>query len=377
VKKYLFFYLKTGGGHLAPAKAVSEKLKSKNKKSLDIILIDGLSESPLLTRKIIEDGYRTAVNKAVWTFELLYAIHKIRVVAVLTSYIVSKLIKPGIRKKILLEQPDKIVLFHFFLVRPVFEIIREHNLNIPVLTVVTDPFTAHPIWFLQKHQNYIVFSEILMEKILKQGIDERSIKVFPFVLDKKYSKRPKADKVRAIRSELGFRTDSKIILIMGGGEGIPKGKRILRNILKNNIDAEIAIVCGRNNKMQDHITRLKNRHQLDNVKIYGYIDFVYNLICISDVVISKCGASTFMEILLLGKVQIINNFIWEQEKGNVEFVCNGELGILEKNAERIPTVINRLFSDAEYYNTHISNINRASISNGVGMVSDYILEFNT
>jgi processive 1,2-diacylglycerol beta-glucosyltransferase/1,2-diacylglycerol 3-beta-galactosyltransferase len=373
----MFFYLKTGGGHLAPAKAVAEKIKSKNKKSVEIILADGLSESPPLLRKIIEDGYRNAVNKAVWTFEFLYAIHKIKMIAVLTSVIVSKLIKPKIEKQILAGQADKIVLFHFFLVKPVFEIIREHNLNIPVLTVVTDPFTAHPIWFIQKDQNYIVFSEILREQILKKNINEKSIRVFPFVLDKKYSKRLNASKIIAIRSELGFRIDSKIILIMGGGEGMPKGKRILKNILKYNIDAEIAVVCGRNKNMQDHMTNLKIRHQLTNVRIFGYIDFVHKLISISDVVISKCGASTFMEILLLGKVQIINNYIWEQEKGNMEFVCNGEMGILEKNAEKIPSVINRLFTDEEYYNNHIRNIRKASIRNGVEIVSDYIIEFNT
>ncbi len=373
----MFFYLKTGGGHLAPAKAVAEKIIHKNNNSVEIVLIDGLSESPRLARKIIEDGYRNAVNRAVWTFEFLYAIHKIRIVAITTSVIVSKILKPIIEKRILSEQPDKIVLFHFFLVRPVFEIIKKHNLLIPVLTVVTDPFTAHPIWFLQEQQNYIVFSDLLKEKCLNKGIDENNIRVFPFVLDQKYSRRVGAARIKAIRSELGLKADSKVILILGGGEGMPKGKRILKNILKYNINAEIVVVCGRNTKMLEHIGKLKIKYQLNNVKIFGYIDFVHKLISISDVVISKCGASTFMEILLLGKVQIINNYIWEQEKGNVDYVCKGEMGILEKDTYKIPALINRLFSDKEYYNNHIRNIRKASISNGVEKVSDYIMEFKT
>ena len=36
---------------------------------------------------------------------------------------------------------------------------------------------------------------------------------------------------------------------MGGGDGMPHGKRILKNIITKNIDAEIAFVCGRNKKM--------------------------------------------------------------------------------------------------------------------------------
>jgi processive 1,2-diacylglycerol beta-glucosyltransferase/1,2-diacylglycerol 3-beta-galactosyltransferase len=83
-----------------------------------------------------------------------------------------------------------------------------------------------------------------------------------------------------------------------------------------------------------------------------------------------------MEILLLGKVPLINNYIWEQEKGNMEFVCNGRMGILEKRTKRIPDVLNKLLTDGEYYNSLQSNIQSASLSNGVGPVSDYILKLN-
>ena len=43
--KYLFLYLKTGGGHLAPAKAVAEKIKMKRRVDVEFLLVDGLSES--------------------------------------------------------------------------------------------------------------------------------------------------------------------------------------------------------------------------------------------------------------------------------------------------------------------------------------------
>lgn len=376
MEKYLFFYLKTGGGHLAPARAVSEKIRSRKKGNIEIILADGLSSSSKILKRIIEDGYKQSVNKAMWTFELIYALHKIRTVSLLTSSLVSYFIRPAVEKQILSLNPDKIVIFHFFLIKPVFEILEKNNLEIPVLTVVTDPFTAHPIWFLQKKHNYIVFSEILKEECIKKGLDAKNIKVFPFVLDQKYSKKISKNRIALIRRNLGFRPDSKIILIMGGGDGMPRGKKILQNIVTNNIDAEIAIVCGNNKKMYKHVSTLQEKFKLRNIKIYGFVDFIHSLINISDVVITKCGASTFMEILLSGKVQIINNYIWEQEKGNMEFVCKGEMGILEKDTSRIPFVLNRLLTDQDFYDYHINNIRRASISNGVDPVSEYIIEFH-
>lgn len=373
--KYIFFYLKTGGGHLAPAKAVAEKIKAKRNRSLEILLVDSLSEANSVVRKIIEDGYKKAVNQAIWTFEFLYALHKIKVISQFTASLVSYFIKPGVEKRILENKPEKIVVFHCFIIKPVYEIIRKHNLLIPVITVVTDPFTAHPIWFLQKGQNYIVFSDLLREKCIKQGISINNIQVFPFVLDQKFSRKLSDSRTLIIRRDLGFKPFSRIILIMGGGDGMPRGKRILENIVAKNMDAEIAIVCGKNRKLYDNVMILKNKFQLNNLKVYGFIDFIHSLLNISDVVITKCGASTSMEILLMGKVPVINNYIWEQEKGNMEFVCKGKMGILEKNTKRIPDILFRLFTDNEFYNSLQNNIKNASITNGVGQVSDYILNF--
>ena len=371
----MFLYLKTGGGHLAPAKAVAEKIKAKRKANIEIDLVDGLSESNVLIKKIIEDGYKTAVNKAAWTFEFLYALHKIAVISKLTSSIVSLFVKPGIKRQIIKIRPDKIVIFHFFLIKPVYDILRTLNLNTPVITVVTDPFTAHPMWFLQKGQNYVVFSDLLKDRCIEMGINKKDLHVFPFVLDSKFSQKVSETKKLKIRRELGFKIDSRIILIIGGGEGMPRGKKILKKIITRNIDAEIAIVCGKNMKLYSKAMKLKTKHGIIGLKVYGFVDFVHSLISISDIVITKCGASTSMEILMMGKVPVINNYIWEQEKGNMEYVCEKKMGILEKNTSYIPDVLQRLLNDIEYYNSLCRNISNASIRNGVGPVSDYILNF--
>jgi len=99
LEKYLFLYLKTGGGHLAPAKAVAEKIRAKRKGNAEIILSDGLADSNPLVRKSIEDGYKTAVNNAVWTFEFLYALHKINIISKLTATVVSYFVFPGLEKR--------------------------------------------------------------------------------------------------------------------------------------------------------------------------------------------------------------------------------------------------------------------------------------
>jgi UDP-N-acetylglucosamine:LPS N-acetylglucosamine transferase len=376
LERYLFIYLKTGCGHLAPARAVATRIKASHKAKVEIELADGFSGSNKIVKSIIEDGYKTAINRAAWTYEFLYLINKLAFIAKSTASFVSFFIRPALERLILDTRPEKIVLFHFFLIKPVSEILEKHNLEIPVITVVTDPFTAHPIWFLKENQNYVVFSDILKEKCIDKGIDENKLKVFPFVLDSRFSSRVSTKKKMKIRSDLGFASESKIILIMGGGEGMPKGKKILKKIVRRNMDAEIAIVCGKNAKLYKSALKIRNKYGIQSLKVYGFIDFVPSLISISDIVITKCGASTSMEILHMGKVPVINNYIWEQEKGNMEFVCNGNMGILEKNTDSLPDVLNKLLVDSKFYNSLINNIKKASISNGVGEVSEYILNFH-
>jgi len=53
------------------------------------------------------------------------------------------------------------------------------------------------------------------------------------------------------------------------------------------------------------------------------------------------------------------------------------MGILEKNTNKLPEVVNHLLTDTDFYNSLRNNIRKASISNGVGQVSEYILKFNS
>ncbi|MDP3830007.1 MAG: glycosyltransferase, partial [Ignavibacteriaceae bacterium] len=106
--------------------------------------------------------------------------------------------------------------------------------------------------------------------------------------------------------------------------------------------------------------------------VFGFVDFVYELLNIADIVITKCGASTIMEILLLQKVPIIVDYIWEQEKGNMEFVRDNNMGIYQKRISELPGIINRLLSDSDYYNFFLQNIKKAKLHTGTSQVAETI-----
>jgi processive 1,2-diacylglycerol beta-glucosyltransferase/1,2-diacylglycerol 3-beta-galactosyltransferase len=371
-KKYLFVYLKTGGGHLAPARAIFNYMNKHFADLAEPKLVYGFEKTPRWVQYIIEDGYRMLQYTGKWFFEFLYAINKIPIIARITCLLVAPFMRKYLEDLIMKEQPDKIVIFHFFLIIPIFNILKKKKLSIPVVTVITDPFTPHTMWFLVKNQNFIVFSKDLEFRLIKKK-REYEVHNFSFVIDDKFSKVLSNDEIISVKKKYGYDLTKKMLLILGGGDGIPKGEKILEELLKSKINPEIGIVCGKNKVLQKGAENLKKKYEAKHLKIYSYVDFIYELINISDVVITKCGASTIMEILNLKKVPVVNDYIWEQEQGNVDYLIEKKLGIYEPKIKKLPLVVKNLLENDKLYLSYKENIIQEKIENGLSKVTEYII----
>lgn len=369
-RKFILFYLKTGGGHFAPAKSVASQLNKKYPE-IETQLVDGFEKAPRILKAVIEGGYRSLQYKAKWFYELLYALNKLKFVAHIDAWIISFFIKKHFAGLIERENPEKIILFHFFLIEPAYKAVSEMNPDIKIITVVTDPFTAHPLWFLNKKQNFIVFSLQLKNHCIDHGISESSIKVFPFIVDEKFSKLLSAGEKQNVKNQYSINKDRNVLLILGGGDGIPKGKKILKILLDHYRNTEILIICGKNENLFNRALQIKESGNYTNLHVFGYVNIVYELINISDVVITKCGASTFMEILISKKIPVITSYIWEQEKGNKDFIVQNKMGVYVKKIRSLPEVLDILFSKKEVYEKNIEN---AGIRNGAEEAADFLAE---
>lgn len=356
---------------MAPAKSLAESIKNSDIQ-IEPMLYDCFSEANFIAKLAIEDGYRILQSRAKWMYGLIYALSKNKLSAKFNANLVSFFIKNYIKKLILKDKPAKIIIFHFFLIKPVFAALKSLGMNIPVITIVTDPFTAHTLWFLNKRHNIIVASERLKATAIKHGIPEENIKLFPFILNDKYFRTISKEEILKIRDKFGFSSNRKMILILGGGDGIPRGKEILEIILKSGIDADITMVCGNNNNLYKNALQLKNVYNKHNLFLFGFVDFVYDLISASDIVITKGGASTFMEIISLNKFQIVTDYIWEQEKGNVEYLVENELGVYEPDIKKLPQIISDQFEMKNPYPKYMENIKNFTFKNGRADIAEFI-----
>ena len=82
-----------------------------------------------------------------------------------------------------------------------------------------------------------------------------------------------------------------------------------------------------------------------------------------------------MEILFCKKVPVVVSYIWEQEKGNVDFLTENKLGVYEKRTDKLPETIGGILSNSEKYSEIKRNISNSNFENGVRKVSKFIIDF--
>ena len=355
-EKYLFLYLKTWWWHISTAKAL-EKYFAQNFSDTEIVLADGFQETNKMVQSIVIDGYTKAQTYGKWMYEFLYLCNKSYPFAKLNQHLMSFFTKPYLQKLIQQERPSKIVIFHFFLVKPVLKALKELWLDIPVVTVVTDPFTGTRTRFMEKDIDYIVFSERIKHYALDLWVAEKNIKVFPPIIHEKFLIPIDKEKIPDIKKLHHISLDKKVILLLGGGDGLPKWKTILKELAQSKTGAHIIIVCGRNKNLFDQAHKIKSDYPQLSLQIHGFVDFAHDLLNASNIVISKWWPATIFEILLCGKIPLIHTYMREQEKWNVEFVVDNKVGKYEKNIKKLTHIAAQMLDgDLSSYQDAIKNL---------------------
>lgn len=372
-KRIALLYLKTGGGHEAPARSIASYLSHKYPDNCTPLLFNCLESAPRYINGIVEDGYRLAQKKAKWVYSVLYELNKYKIFSWPTATLVGRPIKDYLREFVLPSKPDKIVVFHFFIVRPVVELLKELKLDIKVEVIVTDPFTAHPFWFMCKEPSYVLFSDRLKDFVVKKGwVPAQNIKVFPFIINSKFEKPMLEQEKDDIRRILKIDSAKKTILLLGGGDGMPGAMNILKSMASLKIDANVVVVCGRDEAQRKSLQAANLSADFASLSILGFVSYVYELINVADLVVTKCGPNSIMEILMCGKIPIVNSYIWEQEKGNLEYVLSNGLGLYETSPNKISSAAQRLISNESMLNHYKQRLSAIGISNGTNSVSEYI-----
>lgn len=328
------FYANVGGGHRGAAQAIAQSFAERPEK-FDITYIDLAAGLSPWRKRLFEDGYAWIIDKADWFYRALYFVSQWRPLAKLENYLMTVGNQAYLLEQLKRNQPD-IIVSTYFMTQPLTTALRRLKLSIPIVVVVTDPFTIHPIWTLHRDLPHIVLSQQARASLIKDSyvIPENLVAVEPLV-NHRLPDNFTQEKLAQFKKDHGLPLNGDIVLLVGGGNGFPKGTAALRALIAAESKATLVIVCGSNHRLKADAEALRRGHE-SQVIVFGFIDFLPELIAASSLVVTKAGSGVLMEAVAQKKPLIIAHYIWGQEKGNVDYIVDKGLGFYEPRPRSIP-----------------------------------------
>ncbi|MFH1269920.1 MAG: glycosyltransferase [Candidatus Omnitrophota bacterium] len=316
--KIIVIYASCGAGHRRAAEAVYNYFKD-NCPGLDVKIIDALQKTSPIFRKAYSYGYLFLVNYALWLWHFFFRLTSIKSLRVLTNtpfVLISRMNAGGLSGFLSRENPDFIISTHFFPSDIAAYLRKTGRINSKVVSVITD-FGIHPLWISQGTGMYVVASDSSREQLLLEGVREDIIKVLGIPIDMKFSRKYERE---SLCKAAGLNPDKFTVLISTGSFGIGQIEKIVESLYK---EVQILVVSA-NNKIL--YSRLKKKNY-PNVRLYGFIDNIQELMAVSDIIITKPGGSTISESLAMGLVPVFITAIPGQETENVKVLSERSIGL--------------------------------------------------
>lgn len=356
-KKVLIIYAPYGSGH----KSIADKINNYflENSDLEVKVLDVAKYSNFLGKasiKIFDVFIKHSFHK---TFSFIYDLANNKFASLSQMKLVKKLFdNQKLRDEIVSFNPDLTISTHFF----GGNIISYYNkiglTSSLIMTVITD-YVSHSYW-RRDHENqeaFVVANEIVKNELIKKGIDAKKIYPFGLPFDRK-----KVD-LKMSKDETIFKynidSSKKTYLFFGGGAmGSMASFDYLKALIRCDFPINIIFISGKNQKLEEKARYYVKKKNVSNVKILGFTKDVYNLLNVSDVVISKPGGATLTECIDMRVPLILIPGNGGPEKYNAKFICRKKYGTKVMSAWGLTRVVKKTLKNEKMIDKWRENMDK-------------------
>jgi len=257
-------------------------------------------------------------------------------------------------RKLMDEGPwDLAINTHFLPAEIIAALRRKGKLDLPQATVTTD-FETHRLWVNQPCERYFTATQEGAVYLEHWGVPAKDISVTGIPIHPVFAE-PK-DRAACLKRQ-GLVGDRPIILQMAGGFGVGPVEKLFNALLSVEVPIELAVVCGRNEKVKAELESLAVPEQ-HRVKVIGFTRDIDELLGVADLVVTKPGGLTTSETLARGAVMVIVNPIPGQEYRNSDFLLESGAAIKANNTATLTYKVNELLRDPKRLEQLRANVRR-------------------
>lgn len=180
------------------------------------------------------------------------------------------------------------------------------------ITIVTDSITVNSVWYGASTDWYIVANQPTADVMIQAGVPAAKIRVFGFPVSPRFDALAREGKIRR-GDEDGTRRLSYII-----HHGKKKVGPIIEQLLEIP-NTHLTIVCGADAKLKNRLSE-RTASRANRVWVVGWTNRIPDLLCASDLVITKAGGAIVQEALAATCPILVNQVLPGQEEGNANLV---------------------------------------------------------
>ena len=331
----------TGGGHMRASKAIEGYMTQKNK-DINVKIVDSLLYISPILNKTVTGGYVYLATKTPRLYGKLYDLtnkdHKLANFVTRLNNIFANKLLPLIDDF----KPDVIITTHPFPTEMVSRLKSKREINIPLICIMTD-YAPHKAWINDKVDAYIVANDDMVAKMASEGIDSRCIYPYGIPVDEVFFEEKEK---QLVIEELGLNKNLPTILMMAGSFGVSNVFDVYENIMDIDLDFQIILVTGRNQKLYKHFEEVVGNSPKKTKLIY-FTDEINKFMQASDIIITKPGGLTVTEALACNIPMAVFDAIPGQEEENAEFLLKHNMAVRIKDGNSCREAIVELLKDGE------------------------------
>lgn len=367
----LIIYGSAGQGHKSAAIAIEEELKQRQQ--LDSIeILDSLSVTTPFFAKFYPWLYQFSVHYLSPLWSLCFKLFNLKIAHRLDHFLKrfpTKYLRnfsDFLRNK----QPRTIVFTHFLGVFNAIQLRKHGELNCKIISVVTD-FYAHALWIHRDVDEYCVMAEETKEDMIRNWqIKPDKIKITGIPVSKKFTDFS-IRKDKSYLETLGLEKNRLTLLFSSGSFGLGPTEEYLSSLKPLADKIQAIIVCGNNTKMK---IRLDQNTFSFPVTILGFVNYMQDLMDVSDLLVAKPGGITTCEALIKGVPMIISSVIPGQEEGNLKLLEHRDACWHLSNSKQFFEIIKNILANPEILSDKKKHLALIAKPNATNDIADIILK---
>ena len=324
---------KTGYGHQSIANALKEQLTQYQDVTVDIV--DGFLFAGRLGVKA--SGIYGPITR--WGEQLWKLNWDITVKNTEPSIqMISMFTHDRFMQRLKNDPPNLIISVHPFFNTSMINILRDHNIKIPYITLLADLVDIHPIWVDKRADCILCPTDESMNACLSFGTDRSILRRCGFPIRRIFTEAARQTEHKLYNGERSLEC-----LLMSGGEGSGNLK-VIANLLLKNFNANVTVICGRNLRMKAMLEKQLSRYG-NRICILGFCTNMHNYMMKADVTIMRGSPNSMLEAVTCNTPLIITGSLPGQEASNLEYAEKYGLAATCSNLKQLVPLMKTLLDN--------------------------------